>query len=54
MDPMVAYGLGTRARTRLTELGYSVDWHEYEMQHQVCPEEIDAVGAWLRTVLDLA
>ena len=54
MDPMVAYGLGTRARTRLTDLGYSVDWHEYEMQHQVCPEEIDAVGAWLRRVLDLA
>jgi len=54
LDPMVAYGLGVRARERLTALGHEIEWHEYPMQHQVCPEEIDAVGSWLRRVLDLS
>ena len=48
MDPMVPMALGQAARERLEGLGYSVDWHDYPMQHQVCTEEIQALGAWLQ------
>ncbi len=50
-DPMVPFDKGTAARDRLRELGYSVQWHEYPMQHQVVLEEIQAIGAWLKRVL---
>jgi phospholipase/carboxylesterase len=52
MDPMVAYGMGHAARTRLSKLGYEVDWHEYPMQHEVVLEEIVDVGAWLRRLVE--
>jgi len=29
-------------------LGYPVQWHEYEMPHSLCPEELDHIGAFLR------
>jgi phospholipase/carboxylesterase len=51
MDPMVPFGLGTRTRDRLQADGYPLEWAEYPMEHQVCPEEIEAVGAWLRARL---
>lgn len=50
-DGVLPHALGVATRDLLTELGYAVDWREYPMQHQVCPEEIDAIGAWLRKVL---
>ncbi|QDV08078.1 Carboxylesterase 2 [Planctomycetes bacterium Poly30] len=50
-DPMVTPGMGEAARDRLSGLGYQVNWKTYPMQHQVCPQEIDAIGVWLREVL---
>lgn len=50
-DPMVPVARGAEARDRLTALGYSVDWHTYPMEHQVCLEEIQLVGSWLAGVL---
>ena len=47
LDPMVPIERGQAARDLLVELGHEVEWHEYPMQHQVCMEEIEAVGAWL-------
>ena len=51
-DPMVGSERGTAARDRLREWGHEVEFHEYSMEHQVCAEEIDALGAWMRRVLD--
>jgi len=48
LDPMVPMALGQAARERLEGLGYEIEWHDYPMQHQVCLEEIQALGAWLR------
>ena len=48
LDPMVPHHRGVAARDRLRGLGYAVEWHEYPMAHQVCLEEIQAVGTWLR------
>jgi len=50
-DPMVELAYGMRSRTCLEEQGYDVAWHEYPMEHSVCPEELADVGAWLLDVL---
>ena len=46
-DPMVTPERGQAARQRLEDLGYAVEAHTYPMAHQVCGEEIQALGAWL-------
>ena len=47
LDPMVPIEAGTIARDRLLELGQPHAWHAYRMGHEVCVEEIRAVGNWL-------
>ncbi len=32
--------------------GTPVVWHDYAMGHEVCPEELDVIGAWLRARLE--
>jgi phospholipase/carboxylesterase len=51
LDPMVPHALGTMTRDWLTERGWKVEAHDYPMAHQVCREEIVAIGEWLRRVL---
>ncbi|HBH27233.1 MAG: carboxylesterase [Desulfofustis sp. PB-SRB1] len=51
-DPVVPERLGQEAVTRLTELGYVPTYRRYPMEHGVCPEQIDHVSQWFRTVLD--
>lgn len=46
--PMV---LGESSAEILRAQGYTVDWRHYPMQHQVCAEEIEAIGDWLREIL---
>ena len=53
-DPVLSHNLGLASRDALTGLGYPVDWHDYPMEHQVCREEIDDIGHWLRRVLALS
>lgn len=50
-DPVIPIQRAEQSRDLLSSLGYSVEWHEYMMQHSVCAEEIDAIGAWLKRVL---
>ena len=47
-DPMLPMMLGEYTRDALRELGYEIEWHEYPMAHQVCEEEIEAIGIWLK------
>jgi phospholipase/carboxylesterase len=47
LDPIVPMALGLRSRDALAELGHAVDWHSYVMAHQVCPEEIADLRAWI-------
>lgn len=46
-DPVVPQALGERSRDGLLGAGVAVEWHSYPMQHQVCAEEIQALGEWL-------
>ncbi len=50
-DPIVPFSLGDHARRTLEPLGYAIQWHSYPMEHNVCPEEIRHIGAWINTIL---
>ena len=47
-DPMIPCALGEAARDRLQAMGHPVNWNTYPMQHEVHPDEIADLGAWLR------
>jgi len=49
-DPVLKIDWGRSSATRLTEVGYTVDWHEYPMAHAVCPQEIADISHWLSTI----
>jgi phospholipase/carboxylesterase len=46
-DPVIPCSLGAASRDALQDLGYTVEWHEYPMQHSVCEEELRDIEAWL-------
>ena len=50
-EVVIVMGLPGAGKTTMTERlvanGYRVDWHAYRMEHSVCMEEIEAIGAWL-------
>ncbi len=46
-DPVVPNALGIASRDRLLELGCNVEWHDYNMQHSVCADEIRDIQDWL-------
>jgi phospholipase/carboxylesterase len=50
-DPIIPLRLARESRHLLAQLGYDVEWHEYPMEHSVAPEEVEAIGAWLRRVV---
>ncbi len=50
-DAVVPQALGLSSCETLVAAGYPVDWHEYQMAHQVCPEEVRDVGDWLTGLL---
>jgi phospholipase/carboxylesterase len=51
LDPMVAVQLGKAACQRLSDMGYTVDYSEYPMEHAVCPDEIADISRWLQHLL---
>ncbi len=50
-DPVVPHALGNASRELLQGLGYALDWREYNMQHQVCGEQIADIAVWLKARL---
>jgi phospholipase/carboxylesterase len=50
-DQVLPLVLGESSAELLRGLGYTVDWRDYPMQHQVCAEEIEVIGDWLQKVL---
>jgi len=47
-DPLIPLERGEETRDRLRDLGCEVTWKSYPMEHEVCAEEVAAVGDWLR------
>jgi phospholipase/carboxylesterase len=50
-DPMITIDRALASRDALLALGYSVEWHDYEMPHSVCMDEIADLNRWLLRVL---
>ena len=50
-DGVIPMDRASASRDALAKLGYSVQWHEYPMEHSVCMEEVQALNAWLVKVL---
>lgn len=46
-DDVVSPEYGQLSRERLEKSGYAVKWHEYDMAHTVCAEEIKDIRSWL-------
>jgi phospholipase/carboxylesterase len=50
MDPMIPVTRAVTSRQALLALDYRVEWHEYAMGHEVCPQEIRDIAAWLNGI----
>jgi phospholipase/carboxylesterase len=50
-DNMIGMDRATLSRDALLALGYPVEWHEYPMEHSVCPQEIADMSAFLLRIL---
>jgi phospholipase/carboxylesterase len=50
-DPVIPVDQGQASAETLKDQGYTVEWHEYRMQHSVCIEEITAIGTWIKRLL---
>jgi phospholipase/carboxylesterase len=50
-DPVVPLARGVAARDALQALGYDIEWHQYPMEHSVCPQEITDLNRWLLKIL---
>lgn len=50
-DPVVAIERAEASYQSLHDMGYSITWKTYNMQHSVCLEEIADIAAFLRKVL---
>jgi phospholipase/carboxylesterase len=49
-DPVVLHQWGKASAEGLVAAGFSVEWHDYPMQHGVCPDEIEDIRTWLLKV----
>lgn len=50
-DDVVAYEYGLQSKELLDENNIDVHWHEYDMGHAVCGEEIQHIRQWLTEIL---
>jgi phospholipase/carboxylesterase len=50
LDPVLVMSLGEHSRDLLRSAGFTVEWHEYPMEHSVCAKEIEDIRNWLLPV----
>lgn len=46
-DPVVPIAAGQLSAESLRDLGYTVEWKEYSMDHSVIPEQLTEIGVWI-------
>lgn len=46
-DEVIPVHYGEQCFQRLQTLGYPTHWQSYTMGHEVCPDQIQVIGAWL-------
>ncbi len=47
-DPVIPVQIAEHSLQVLQQLGFEVQWQRYPMAHQVCAEEISALGDWMQ------
>jgi phospholipase/carboxylesterase len=50
IDPIVAIESGKSAFDALKSMGYSIEWHDYLMEHSLCNEEITHLSAFMNSI----
>ncbi len=50
-DMVVPYFAGLYTSELLTSKSIKLDWHEYQMGHEVCNQEISDIGDWLDSII---
>lgn len=50
-DPLLPISLSHSARQQLQHWQHQIEWHEYDMEHAVCPQEIDDILHWIKNLL---
>jgi phospholipase/carboxylesterase len=50
LDPILPMILGRNSADLLVANGFNVEWHDYQMAHSVCAEEIDDIRTWLLSI----
>lgn len=50
-DDVVAISLAEKSKQVIEDLGFTVEWHTFPIQHSLCAEEITKIGSWLKKVL---
>jgi len=53
-DPVIPQPFAAQSAQALRTLGFDVEWHSYPMAHQVCADEIQALGDWMTRRFDAA
>ena len=51
-DPMIPITRAITSRETLLAMNYTVEWNEYAMGHQVCPQEIADIAQWLNKIYE--
>jgi len=46
-DQIIPLSLALQSNAFLNNLNYSTEFNQYEMEHSVCPEEIDKISDWI-------
>jgi phospholipase/carboxylesterase len=50
-DELLGIELGRAVRDTLTNLGADLTYHEYEMGHQITPQELVDIDSWLEATI---
>lgn len=51
-DPIIPFQLAEATNICLNQMGYTTELYSYEMEHSVCPEEIDRISDWINECFD--
>ena len=50
-DPVIPFDFGLESKFLIEKNGYSVNWHEYSIEHSVSQQEIKDIGCWISKVM---
>jgi phospholipase/carboxylesterase len=50
-DAVVKYDWGVTSKDKLVSNAYQLEWHTFPIAHEACPEELQALSAFLKKIL---